>query len=220
MLHCFLYSLKFKKILLDAHTKISVRIYWSPRKWQNWLNFRQGIDRDIEPYRNKWSCAPIRTFIFNLNFCGNKNNWILYLLCLQELYFHQGFSETLLAKLRASGRLYVRTMRQRVMRQRHWKIKRKYLSVGRKPNMNTWTTHVGLTHTSRKFTTTSLSFHAISFECNIFNAMSIQCIFLELSPLLYRYRLNSVICYSRHYLVQNTDFPVQFHWDLRRKRIV
>ena len=169
MLHCFLYSLKFKKILLDAHTKISVRIYWSPRKWQNWLNFRQGIDRDIELYRNKWPCAPIRTFIFNLNFCGNKNNWILYLLYPQELYFHQGFSETLLAKLRASGRLFVRTMRQRVMRQRHWTIKRKYLGVGRKPNMNyarRSDTHFQKVH-DHKFIISCDQFWMQYFQCNV-----------------------------------------------------
>ena len=154
---------------MEAHTKTSVRIYWSPRKCQDWLNFRKGADRDIELYRNKRPCAPFRTFIFNLNLCGNKKNWILYLLYLQELHFHQGFSETLLAKLRASGRLFVRTMRQRVMRQRHWTIKRKNLSVGRKPNMNyarRSDTHFQKVH-DHKFIISCDQFWMQYFQCNV-----------------------------------------------------
>ena len=41
----FLYTLKYiKKNLIDAHTNTGVRIYRNPRKWQNLLNFRQGVD--------------------------------------------------------------------------------------------------------------------------------------------------------------------------------
>ena len=33
----------FKKILIDAHTKMEDRIYWYPCKWTDLLNFLQGV---------------------------------------------------------------------------------------------------------------------------------------------------------------------------------
>ena len=43
---CRLENIK-KKILIDAHTNTEHRIYWSPRKWQNFLNFLQGVSATL-----------------------------------------------------------------------------------------------------------------------------------------------------------------------------
>ena len=65
--------------------------------------------------------------------------------------------------------MYVRTMRKRVMRQRHWTIKRKYLSVGRKPNMNyarRSDTHFQKVH-DHKFIISCDQFWMQYFQCNV-----------------------------------------------------
>ena len=60
-------------------------------------------------------------------------------------------------------------MRKRVMRQRHWKIKRKYLGVGRKPNMNyarRSDTHFQKVH-DHKFIISCDQFWMQYFQCNV-----------------------------------------------------
>ena len=37
----FIYASKY--FLIDHHCKTLDRLYWDPRKWQNFLNFLQGV---------------------------------------------------------------------------------------------------------------------------------------------------------------------------------
>ena len=56
---CTLENIK-KNVFIDAHTNTEHRIYWSPRKWQNLLNFLQGDLADV------WQRAQIGITLGNM----------------------------------------------------------------------------------------------------------------------------------------------------------